>query len=180
MKKKLFSALIVILIVFVWVCVAYSLTQRAVNGTICKAANLNQAFDLKWDHVRVINNSTQTRWVVCPVEAATDHYKDAFNNTTTGDELVAGVVQVMPWFGSGAAPGAGVTCIWRSLDHNGIVSETISMTDTAPATMMSTSLDASFAGTHSPVTFLKNWTITCSLAPQSGINEISVQMTKAK
>jgi hypothetical protein len=144
------------------------------SGTACRAANLNQAFDLKWDHLRVANASEYQRWVVCP---ATIPVEFLYNGTSTVLTYPASGT-VYAWF---AAPGTKIVpvpyspevrCIWRDIP-NLIAGTGVEVTTLAAATLTP---DAALPDVSSATFDLSSFdgfstsTLTCRMDPLTGIN----------
>lgn len=152
-----------------------SIASDSVNGNACMAANLNQAFDLKWDHARVENpaSNTLTRFVTCTATSGPDIFNDSFQAS------VANSGAVTAYFSEGAATDAEVSCVFREMAANSttvvatdmkIVTMTPAEEDTLPTTKLATFTedDSIFVGLGSTLT------VTCALPPGTGINQITV------
>lgn len=141
------------------------------SGTACRAANLNQAFDLKWDHMRVLNASTFKRWVVCPATIATELYWDG----STGVDIYGpSAGDIYAWFGSTASSSAEVYCIWREIPSNNEGTEVTNLgaatitADGALPDVSSATIDLSAFG------FYDTNTVTCRMDPGTGINSYQI------
>ena len=84
-------------------------TFRNHGGEICRAINQNQAFDLQWDHYRILNTNTSTvRWIVCPID-----------RTVTGiDPGENPRLYVNTYWDTGADSSSRIFCIWRDIPFN--------------------------------------------------------------
>ncbi len=83
---------------------AQAIMAEYVAGSDCVAANLNQAFKLKWDHYRIYNASNTPLWVTCPFPT---FYKD--------DD---GGYNSQSWIGTYHKTGATIRCILRRFSEN--------------------------------------------------------------
>ncbi|MCL7487084.1 MAG: hypothetical protein M8357_02775 [Desulfobulbaceae bacterium] len=150
------------------------------NGASCRAATLNQAFDLAWDHARVYNPGTKFRWVICPVEMATDYAAADLSSYMYAADLL-----VYAWFGAGSDGSTPVTCIAREMDPvvidttptNAVVHD-IAPTGSAPEVVLQ-AFDASGwtsqgAGGTPGLILPFPATVTCRLPPGTGINAVRV------
>ena len=140
-----------------------------VNGTICRAANLNQAFDLAWDHMRVQNNASTPRWIICPIEVRQDFYSESILQYVTPQYW-----DVRAWFGTSAGSGASVYCIWREVattetGTTGADFLTGTITRPAAAPLPSTATHR-FTIDGSSISDLTPQTVTCRLDPGTGLN----------
>ena len=138
----------------------------------CEAANLNQAFDLGWGHMRLVNNSTVQRWVTCAMdnEIRTDSTADdglIFTGTTDS--------RVSVWFGPESASGAEVFCIFREISSAdagpGVPpasSTAVTITNTEATPVNETATLANGIGD-----FGNYGTMTCRLDPGTGINAVA-------
>lgn len=172
-KSMLFVLLIVSAVVFV--ATSAMAAHRNNNGATCRAANLQQAFELGWDHARVYNPGSRDLWVICPLP----YSLDADWQSGTGsifpldDYWRDNSINIYAWFGASAAPGAQVTCIVREM--------ATSTTDTAAANAISQVIAQSGGGlpevvdvgfdatSFGPGTL----TATCKLPPGTGINAVT-------
>jgi len=141
-----------------------------ITGTGCRAANLDQAFDLAWNHVRVHNESSVDRWVICPANINPPVYDDGDGASLYGP----GSGSVTGWFGEDSAGDAEVWCIWReipasttgmSVTNFGTV--TMSAEDPLPDTE-SDSMDLT------AFNIFQTSTLTCRLSPGTGINSYQI------
>ena len=140
-----------------------------VNGTICRAANLNQAFDLAWDHMRVQNKASTPRWIICPIEVRQDYYTDNLLEFFTPQYW-----DVTAWFGTSAASGASVYCIWREVspsETGTAVADFLAGSIIRPAaTPLPSTATHRFTIDGSSISDLTPQTVTCRLDPGTGLN----------
>jgi hypothetical protein len=138
------------------------------SGTACRAANLNQAFDLKWDHLRVANASAYQRWVVCP---ATIPVEFLYNGTSTVLTYPSSGV-VYAWFGPTASNSAEVRCFWREIpdlvEGTGVEVTTLAAAVLTPDAALPDVSSATFD--LSSFNGFATSTLTCRLDPGTGIN----------
>lgn len=152
---------------------AYSVGSNYNGAQSCEAANLNQAFDLGWGHMRLINNSTAQRWITCAMDNEIRTDRD-----TGGDGLIFRGTRdsrVSAWFGPGSASGAEVLCILREVAQSdagpgvsgaNATAVTITNTDPTPVSVTETLVNPIFTdGNYG--------TMTCRLDPGTGINAIA-------
>jgi hypothetical protein len=136
----------------------------------CRAASLDLAKNLRWDHIRVWNQATFPVWVVCPVINNTEWWTDS-EDTLHWQAPSAGTVYA--WFDSTAAATAQVKCTWLDLDPNVTGTSAIGVTHTIKD-------PASLPGVKSqvfdlaPFNGLYPQTITCKLDPSTGLNTYTV------
>jgi hypothetical protein len=136
----------------------------------CRAASLDLAKNLRWDHIRVWNQATFPVWVVCPVINNSEWFTDSEDQLTW---LVPSSGTVYAWFDSTAAPTAQVKCTWLDLDPTVTDTSAIGVTHTmtAPASrpgVISPGYDLSlFNGVYPQ-------TITCKLDPSTGLNSYTL------
>lgn len=174
--KLLFSAAST-LVALLFVSASATASETA-NGNVCMAANLNQAFELKWDHARVENPATNpySRFVTCSMGAGPQWI-------TVGGSTTAAVVEtggLTAYFSADAAATAEVSCIFREMS--------VSATDTVPADskVAVITADDPLPDTAS-ASFVKadgvniglgsTLTVTCKLDPGTGINGFGVGKT---
>lgn len=142
------------------------------SGTACRAANLNQAFDLKWDHLRVANASTYQRWVVCPATISTEFTYDGSKAVIWGPSSGS----VYAWFGTTASNSAEVGCIWREIPHE-TTGTNVEVTNLAAALLTP---DAALPDVSSATFDLSSFnfyftsTLTCRMDPGTGINSYQI------
>ncbi len=147
---------------------AYSTFNQGINGTVCRAANLQQSFDLAWNHARVYNPSEVGRWVVCPVPKSKDYILD---NASYNDYIYSSGLYVYVWFDTGSE-GETVTCIVRSMS---VLSDDTSALKTQVLNISTTNTRPTYAGAS---VGMGDWsdsdpvTVTCALEPHTGINGV--------
>lgn len=159
----------------VFVATSAMAAHRNNNGATCRAANLNQAFELGWDHARVYNPGTRDLWVICPLPYSldADWQSGSASIFPLDDYYRDNTINVYAWFGASAAPAAQVTCIVREM--------ATSTTDTAAANAVSQVIAQSGGGVPEVVsqTFDATsfgpgtLTATCKLPPGTGINAVT-------
>lgn len=151
-----------------------SMASDSINGNACMAANLNQAFELKWDHARIENpaSNPNSRFVTCAVSTGPE-----FVDFDPLQAAFAQAGQVVAYFSADADPSAEVSCIFRQMSSTGTTTVattskavTISSEDDFPVVKSATfvkedGFNIGFGGTL---------TVTCKLDPGTGINEIMV------
>ena len=144
------------------------------SGTACRAANLNQALQLAWDHVRVYNPSIWQYWVVCPAAINPEVYDDGGGAALFGPS--SGTVSA--WFGSSSAASAEVLCIWREIpaDTTGTsVTNLGAVTLAADAALPDT---ASGTVDMSAFNLFMTSTLTCRIDSGTGINSYQIIYTE--
>jgi len=174
------SALLrLMLVVSAVVSINTSLAGDTVNGNACMAANLNQAFELRWDHARIENPASNplSRFVTCTLGTGPQWIEsppDAIKLATANN----GFVDV--YFSEDAAADAEVSCIFREMSNiattvvaTDMVMETITADDSLPDTN-----NASFEVADGiDIGLVASLTVTCRLDPGTGINAITVSKT---
>jgi hypothetical protein len=153
---------------------AYAAPLAETPAVSCRAATLELAQNLRWDHIRVWNEATFPVWVVCPVTNNTEWWSDST------DELhwygpATGTLYV--WFNSTAASTAKVQCTWVDLDPTVTDTSGIAVTHTinAPASrpgVVSQGFDLSLFNGYYPQT------ITCKLDPSTGLNSYTLTYSR--
>jgi hypothetical protein len=154
----------------------------SVNGSNCKAANLNQAFELAWNQARVINPSSNTvnRFVVCNISIGVQAIEDG---RAGADALLFTAVEagaVTGWFDTGVTDS--ISCIVREISASqsgnaGVdqVTLTIAPADTLPGTrsvpwVADDGIDVALLSGSS-------LTATCQLPPGTGIQYLNTVHT---
>lgn len=148
------------------------------NGNVCMAANLNQAFELKWDHARVENPATNpfSRFVTCSMGAGSQWLRN--DGAATGVNVSAvDSGRVTAYFSADAADDAEVSCVFREMAASAtgtVPADSKVVTMTAPASLPGTAngLFADEDGVN--ITTTSSLTVTCKLDPGTGINSFGV------
>ena len=132
-----------------------------IPGTTCMAANLDQAFDLSWDHFRVLNpiSNSFLRWVVCPLP----HFYDSAH----------GGYNTQSWMATYHEAPGDIWCILRAYPDSQTTAaapfqtQTISRAGPYPSAGRTTFAAAEVHG------FYATKTMTCRLSPGTGINQLT-------
>lgn len=154
---------------------------EVVNGNACMAANLNQALELKWDHARVENPSTNpySRFVTCSLGAGPDYLREGANSTLVQFVTVQdGGVQV--YFSENAAADSEVSCIFRSMPTGGtttVATSSKAVVLAAPASLPGVVAGSFVSADNISINAFSSFTVTCKLAPGTGINSVGVSKT---
>jgi hypothetical protein len=148
-------------------------TVNSLSGVACNAYNNNQANDLQRSHVRLYNPPTSTRslWVVCGGN------RDQAQLQSTASPPGWGYVA---FFSDQSASDAEVTCIMRDYDHDtvhepGSVPDAGSLVNSGTGVVSRPAVPPGVVQ-YGQVSFdvedtssLNIWTITCKLAPGTGL-----------
>ena len=142
----------------------------------CRAASLELAQNLRWDHVRVWNQAAFPVWVVCPVTNNTELWYSSADDKLNWYGPASASLSV--WFDSTAAPTASVLCTYLDVEPDivdtsvtNFVTHTISAPGTLPGVTTQTFDLSLFNGFDSS-------TITCRLDPSTGLNTYRVFYAK--
>lgn len=139
---------------------AQSTSVKNIPALGCEAVFLEQAFDLKWDSIRLTNrHPSLSRWVVCPVSRA---------NTSLPENGIFGYINYKYFANTNfATPNS--SCIFREMDSQGDVSysKTIILANPGAGASNAQYFDiASGNLSSSPYSY---WTMSCKLSPQAGL-----------
>ncbi len=157
-----------------------------INGNACIAANLNQAFELQWNHAWVVNpaSNSSSRFVTCSMTAG-QKWLGAAGSFKLSSADSGGISTI--WL-AGASPASTVSCIFREIGEDNTTPAAIdskSVTIVAPASIPGTrsatfvSGDGLNFGSQALALSnqLRSFTVTCNLAPGTGINTIWMNST---
>lgn len=148
-------------------------TWHNMPGTACAAYNNNQANALERSHVRIYNppSNPQSVWVICPMQRVQEDLQET-------DNLVRGYINA--YFDAQSASSAEVLCIVRDFNYLTIhvpggtlagMVNSINVTATRPLNPPGVGFP-SWNFTTDDTSFDNYWTVTCKLAPGTGINSI--------
>lgn len=158
-----------------------TMAAETANGNVCMAANLNQAFELKWDHARVENPATNpnSRFVTCSLGAGPQWMRDGANSTSLQIAPVeAGGLTA--YFSADAAEGAEVSCVFREMSVSAtdtVPADSKAVTITADGPLPDTAAGSFVAADGVNIALGSTLTITCKLDPGTGINGFGVNKT---
>lgn len=148
--------------------------QFAAGGANCKAANLNQATQLRWDQFGVFNPSTTPYFVVCALQR--DQPALLTENLASGATIGAMITGVFD-------PGAGgpISCTWRVTDAN-LATNTLSfngfaqtINDPTPGGAARRVANANINLTTDNPARNDLWsTVVCALPPNTGIARVGL------
>jgi hypothetical protein len=149
-------------------------TLSNIPGSACAAYNTNQADRLERSHVRIYNppSNSQGLWVVCPiVRVGEDIFATA--NPPGG--------YINAYFNAQSAANANVVCVVRAFEYDTIhvpggtasgIIKSLPVTVTRPSTVPSVDYESwEFPNDGTDYNY---WSVTCRLAPGTGINSIDV------
>lgn len=159
--KRLLSKIALVLFSLVFMASAYSASYKNISALGCEAVFLDQAFDLKWDSVRLQNKHTRlSRWVVCPISRTA---------SSLPENGMVGYINYKYFENTNFATPNG-QCVFREIDDSGDISYSKSITLVNPGA--GTSFGAFFsipAGSLADSSSYSYWTMSCKLSPQTGL-----------
>lgn len=158
-----------------------TMAAEVANGNVCMAANLNQAFELKWDHARVENPATNTnsRFVTCSMGAGPQWLRPESGAAGLGFTAIESG-GITAYFSADAAADAEVSCVFREMAVNAtdtVASSSKAVTITADGPLPDTASGTFAAADGVNITLTSSLTVTCKLDPGTGINSIGISKT---
>lgn len=158
--KMLFSKAVFIFISLIIASSAHSASYKNISALGCEAVFLDQAFDLKWDSIRLTNrHNSLSRWVVCPISRT---------NSSSPENGISGYINYRYFVNTNFATPNG-TCIFREMDPNGDVSYSKSVTLANPGAGTSYGTYFSIPSGSLSSSAFYYWTMSCKLSPQTGL-----------
>lgn len=156
--KRLFPKIALVLFSLFFIASAHSVEYKNISALGCKAVFLEQAFDLKWDSIRLTNkHPSLSRWVVCPIDRVAE---------SLPQDGVDGTINYRYSANTNFAT-ANAQCIFREIDADGNISYSKSITLSNPGAGTSFGKYFSIAANNLSGNIGYYWTMSCKLPPET-------------
>lgn len=154
------SKFVPIITIFFFLSPANAATYKNIPAIGCEAVFLDQAYDLKWDSIRLSNrHDTLSRWVVCPISRS---------NSSSPENGIEGYINYM-YFANAQSNEADMICILREIDYAGYVHYSKTFTLPNPGAGNADYTGISIGSNQLTTSDWNYWTMSCKLPPRTAL-----------